>query len=302
MIAVHSRFDKPIGFRILDTDSGQVQDTTYDSMASVLESGTVTVENLKIEDGIIAGSNGSLQRYPNLIDKKLFGKSPLIILCELLNNRYRVTNYLGEIVDIGEQEAVNYAKTEGIANGKIVTDDSGVGHISSICGSYKQDKLISDMKYGHILVAKRAMLGVSDYLLTDDYLAYAGKNKDIEQLVLTKGVLGIADRGFENCSKLKKISLPNTLVTFGVAAFRGCESLETIIIPEGVIEISMRCFENCKSLKNVYFPNTLRLVDRFAFQGCNKLKVIYCGPVAFNAPYGAIPRGVRLVRNTQTIQ
>lgn len=295
MIAVHKNGNKIVGFRLLDTDEGKIQDVPSNNVKAVLESNKVTIENLKIDCDRVVGSNGALQRYPSIVNGQLYGKSPLIILFELVNNCYRVTNYMGEIVDIEEQEAIRYANTEGIANGKIVSNDNGEYHISSINGTYKQDKLVQDKKYGKVLVAKMKMLGNSTYTLDENYLATL-KNKEAEEVVFGKGVLGIAENGCGSARKLKRVVLPETLETLGKGAFAGCNSLEEIVIPEGVKVIPSRCFAGCSNLKRVTFPNSLRVLDHKAFFGCRKLEFISCGPVKLDIAYNALPSGVKRVR------
>ena len=292
MIAVHKNGNRIIGFRILDTDSGDLKDVPINSIKSVLGEGKVQIENLKLEGDRVLGSNGALQRYPVIVNGRLNGKSPLIIICELVNNCYRVTNYLGEIVDIEEQRAIEYSKSEGISNGKIVTSEDGVSHISSIIGSYKQDKLISDRQYGKKLVAKMKLLGKKNYNITDDYVAYK-LDDTIESLDLGTGILGIQRDGFRGCRKLQEVALPKTIEFIGESAFLGCSALKRIEIPEGVKIIPARAFMNCTSLEEVILPNSIAEIQTSAFQNCKKLKHIECGPAPINVVYGAIPRGVR---------
>lgn len=291
MIAVHKAGNKIVGFRVLDTDSGDKRDITVNSAKEVLLAGKVDIENIKLDGDRVVGSNGALQRYPSIVGGKLNGKSPLIILFELVNKCYRVTNYMGELVDISEQQAISYAETEGIANGKVVHDEDGGAHISSINGCYKQDKLVKDKQYGKTLVAKMSMLGVKTYSLDDNYNASVD-NKEAEKIAFGKGVLGIADNGCRDCKKLKEVEFPETLERLGESSFSNCWSLEKVVIPEGVVKIPKRCFLNCIKLKEVYLPNSLREIEDNAFNGCNKLKVIYLGPSPLKIAYGAIPRGV----------
>lgn len=295
MIAVHKIANKIVGFRLLDTDTGQVKDVSYQSLYNVLKNNVVEVENVKLERGSIVGSNGSLQRYPVLVNGQLYGKSPIVILFELPNNCYRVTNYTGEIVDMHEQEMIKYAETEGIANGKVVTNEDGTKFISSIAGTYKKDEILLDKQRGTRVVAKMKIFGKQLYDLDENRNARV-VDKSIEELILPEGVLGIADKGFENCVQLKEVQLPNTLERLGKASFKGCKSLEKIVIPEGITVIPEECFEGCENLKEVHLPNSLVRIEHRAFFRCRKLKRIYCGPRPIEVVFGAIPSGVRRVR------
>ena len=295
MIAVHKHGNKIIGFRILDTDSGDIKDVPKDNLREVLQREVVDVENVTLQGTRIVGSNGKLQRYPILVNGRLYGRSPLIILFELADDYYRVTNYMGEIVDIHQSEAIRYAETEGIANGKIITTEDGNKFISSINGTYKQDRLVRDKKYGRTLLNKMKVFGVREYSLDDNYHMMLN-DKSVEELRVARGVLGILPNGCKGALRLREVVLPDTLEVLGESAFSGCRSLEVINIPEGVKVIPKRCFLNCTSLREIHLPNSLKIVETHAFMGCNNLKKVYCGPNPVKMEFGALPRGARRVK------
>ena len=295
MIAVHKNTKNSlIGFRFLDSDSGQIMDVNKSNAIQVLSSNRAQIENLEIVDGQLKGSNGALTRFPTLINNQLQGKSPLIVISELSNNRYKVCNYTGEIVDMTEENVVRYSASEGIANGKVVGN-----HISSICGEYRKDKSVLDKDYGEKLKAKMSLVGTTDYSIGADCKAKC-MNKDIEVLKLGTGILGIEAQGFKGCTKLTQIGLPSTLEVIGDGAFMGCKSLKSIVIPEGVEVIPSKCFSHCTSLVQVSLPNSIKRIEREAFSMCSKLKVIECGPMKIDIAFGAIPRGVaRKIRKVE---
>jgi len=296
MIATHKDLSgKILGYRLIDADSGEIRDIEEVKLISVLNEQSIKIENIELSNGQIVGLNGSIQRYPVLINGHLYGKSPLIIIAELPHNHYRVTNALGEVVDIYEQEAIKYAETEGIANGKIVTDGFGKKHISSINGTYVKDKSLKDKEYGRMLEAKLLITGNNDYVLDKNYYVRLA-NLSITHLSLPTGVLGIQNEGFKGATKLEKIYLPDTIEYIGARAFMGCTSLEEITIPEGVREIPEFCFAYCTNLKQVNLPNSLRKISYGAFQFCKKLKTISAGVVPIEIEYGAMLPGVRLIK------
>ena len=294
MIGVHRNQNNDIiGFRILDDDTRKIKDVKYNEVKAVLESGAHKIENLKYENGEVVGSNGALSRFPSIVNGRLSGVSPLIVLEEMPNNVYRVTNYAGEIVEIPEDTAIKYSNTYAIANGKIVTDSAtGKTYLSSINGTYRKNRLIKDKQSGAKLSAKMNLIGEDRYGLDENHHAYA-KDRTIKEIILGKGVLGIRQQGFKDCVNLTSIGLPKTLEYLGEAAFRGCNSLETIEIPEGVTTIPPRCFALCKNLKAIKLPNSIREIGQSAFHGCDSLAVIFCGPEPINIAFGAVPRGVQ---------
>lgn len=56
---------------------------------------------------------------------------------------------------------------------------------------------------------------------------------------------------FANCTKLKRVRLPKSLLEIGDAAFSGC-AIEKIAVPPNVKVIGSYAF-SCSSLKNNYY-------------------------------------------------
>lgn len=81
--------------------------------------------------------------------------------------------------------------------------------------------------------------------------------------------------GFESCSNLTKITLPDSITTICDNAFKNCTLLTTIEIPNSVTSIGESAFYNCASLKSIYIPNSVTSIETAAFSGCVSL-VSYC--------------------------
>ena len=135
-----------IGFRLLDTDTKQIKDVPLSNVENVLKSGDVKIDNLTIKEGKISGSNGSIDRLPKIVNNQLIGKSPIIVLEQLGDQGYAVSDFKGSILKINTEDILKYAKINGISNGKIV-EKEGTEFISSINGKYtliQTDKSKSD--------------------------------------------------------------------------------------------------------------------------------------------------------------
>ena len=294
MIACHMNNKKQvIGFRLIDIDSGDVRDYDYTSVRGVLEK-SIEIDGIKIEDGILKGSNGSFDRYTQLINGITIGTCPIVIVKQYPDKTYDVCNHLGKIVHMHSDDIIKFAETEGIANGKIVHSQDG-SYISSICGEYLKDKSFDDIAYVDKLKMKMKLLGLSSYKLNDENMAVGGTNRDLEVLPIGTGCLGITPAGFKDLKKLRDVSLPSTCLSLGERAFMGCESLENINIPEGVKTIPKLCFKDCKNLKQITLPNSIRNIEAGAFKGCDKLSLISLGPVRPVIGAIAIPPKTKIV-------
>lgn len=295
VIAVHMRDGDILGFRIMNTGTGEVSNVGYQKMIQAVSGGRATFTNIEVKNDVIVGSNGDLSRYPVLIGEQLHGKSPLIILMEVSGDKYRVVNYLGEVVDMDNTVAVRYSESEGIANGKVVTRENGMKFISSIRGEYPKDEVLQDKGRAEHLRNKSLVLGVKDYGIDEDF-GLVMKNTKIEEMEIPSGVLKLKNGAFKGCHSLKRVLIPPTVEVIEAGAFEACRELEEVVLPEGLRELKKGTFRSCAKLKKVVFPNSLRTIESGVFFNCRGLKVVECGPNGIDNPAVVLPRGVRLVR------
>jgi hypothetical protein len=279
LIAVHkggNNLKDIVGFRILDSDSGEVQDIHYANVVNAIATKGVTVDGIDISTGVPKGSNGSFDRYTQLADGITIGKCPVVIVKEYPDKVYDVANHLGKIVHMDEKSIINFSSTEGIANGKIVDGENGK-YISSINGEYPKDKSFKDRASGDRVKAKMSLMGIDTFELTDrNYLK--GTNNKATELLISKGCLGIEDYGLKDFKLIQRIEIPSTCTVLGIGAFLNCESLEEIKLAEGTVVIPKRCFENCKKLKKIVLPNSIRKIEAGAFRNSG-LREASLGPV-----------------------
>ena len=91
---------------------------------------------------------------------------------------------------------------------------------------------------------------------------------------MPKSLTSIGSFGFEGCSSLQFISIPDSVASIGISAFKGCLNLQSISIPDNVASIGNFAFEGCSSLQSIFLPNSVTFIDRSAFSGCSGLKTI----------------------------
>lgn len=72
-------------------------------------------------------------------------------------------------------------------------------------------------------------------------------------------------------SKIKTVSIPNSVVTIHDLAFYSCESLESVIIPNSVTSIGREAFYKCTNLKSAFISNSVTSIEERAFYGCENL-------------------------------
>ncbi len=70
---------------------------------------------------------------------------------------------------------------------------------------------------------------------------------------------------FDRHTKLKTVSLPDTVTEIGDYSFSFCNSLETINLPEGLVSVGKSAFVECSSLSELELPSTLTTISELAF-------------------------------------
>lgn len=84
----------------------------------------------------------------------------------------------------------------------------------------------------------------------------------------------IPESAFANCTKLKSIILPDTIIRIEDNAFYNCTSLEEFTFPESIQEIGKKAFANCSSLNSIVLPDKITELPENLFSGCSNLQEI----------------------------
>lgn len=90
----------------------------------------------------------------------------------------------------------------------------------------------------------------------------------VQEYLLEVQMTQLPSYAFENCTNLKTVTLPNTLIELGSYAFRNCTSLESIEIPNNVETLGLELFKGCTSLTQVTLSDNCTEVAYEMFYGC----------------------------------
>lgn len=72
---------------------------------------------------------------------------------------------------------------------------------------------------------------------------------------------------FNGNSGLKTVSLPQTVRTISLEAFKDCSALLSVTMQEGVTRIGGNAFQGCNSLRRFQMPSTVTSIGSFVLQG-----------------------------------
>ncbi len=75
----------------------------------------------------------------------------------------------------------------------------------------------------------------------------------------------ISAGAFMGNESVKKVIVPDSVLTVGDAVFQGCTALEEVVLPKGLEKISDRLFYGCEKLEKLEIPETVTTVGLFAF-------------------------------------
>ena len=160
----------------------------------------------------------------------------------------------GTITVNGNTFAVTAIAEESFSNcrrlKKVIIPD-GVKHIGrrAFFGCSKLKTIIipeSAVSFGKEAFSECVSLPViRNVRYADTYLVEA-VNKDRDRYAIRNGTRTIGEGAFSNCNSLKKIRLPETVISIGREAFLRCGSLENIRIPLSVESIGSDAFKGCR--------------------------------------------------------
>ena len=100
--------------------------------------------------------------------------------------------------------------------------------------------------------------------------------RDIKKIVIPNNVVSIGYRAFSWCSKLTSITIPNSVTRIWNWVFDECNRLTNVTIPDSVMSIGDCAFMDCNSLTSMTMPNNVTSIGQLVFYGCNRLdKIVF---------------------------
>ena len=99
---------------------------------------------------------------------------------------------------------------------------------------------------------------------------FRGKT-DLKRVILPNNVISIGNSAFYNCQKLQQVAFPSTLQSIGSYAFYNTYNIGNVVLPEGLITVDNHAFYNSR-LISVTFPSTLKTISNNCFIYCYYLR------------------------------
>ena len=95
----------------------------------------------------------------------------------------------------------------------------------------------------------------------------------LKSIIIPNSVLSIGENAFA-LSGITSINIPNSVKTISQKAFYRCPNIETVDMGNGVEQISIYSFKECPNLLNVKFSNKITTIPEQCFTSCSNLENI----------------------------
>ena len=83
-----------------------------------------------------------------------------------------------------------------------------------------------------------------------------------------------------NCSALRSVVIPDSVISIGTYAFRDCDYLKNVILSKSVETIEYGTFLYCKYMEQITIPNSVTTIKGSAFGYCSSLtRINYEGTI-----------------------
>lgn len=103
-------------------------------------------------------------------------------------------------------------------------------------------------------------------------------NSQITSVSIPDSVVEIGDAAFEFCRNLTSVTIPESISVLNAEVFSGCSGLTEVNLPTNMFRIEVYAFHNCTSLKSITIPETSYCeFETWAFTGCSALEEVVLG-------------------------
>ena len=96
----------------------------------------------------------------------------------------------------------------------------------------------------------------------------------ITEVTIPDTVVSIGVAAFDSCKFLEKVTMSNSVSCISENLFYDCDSLSEIVIPDSVTRIDAGAFYACDNLKELTIPDSVTYIGDKVFYGCSNLKKI----------------------------
>ena len=96
----------------------------------------------------------------------------------------------------------------------------------------------------------------------------------LKSVIIPSSVISLGDYSFTKCTSLTSITIPSSVTSLGASCFSGCSGLTSITIPSTATSLGEFCFSGCSGLTSITIPSSVTSLGKECFSGCSGLTSI----------------------------
>ena len=100
-------------------------------------------------------------------------------------------------------------------------------------------------------------------------IKYPSNKTDISNYTVPNTVTTIEIKAFKECKGLSEIKIPTSVTKIETGVFEKCSNLTKIQLPNSITSIGIRAFNSCESLESITIPNKVTSIGFKAFYQCS---------------------------------
>ena len=112
---------------------------------------------------------------------------------------------------------------------------------------------------------------VHDFLEKADHLFVGGTEYDISEFVFPESMVDVPNDAFRGCSKLKKVTMHDSMKEIGEYAFYGT-GLTSVDLPASIETIQKKAFAYCPDIQEFTITDGVKYIGEEVFTGCENLR------------------------------
>lgn len=124
------------------------------------------------------------------------------------------------------------------------------------------------------VVIPKTYRGIPVKIIKDSAFSFQTR---IKSVTIPDSVTSIGQEAFVGCTGLMSVTIGNGVTSIGDYAFNDCGGLTSITIPDSVTSIGWSAFKGCTGLTNITIPNNVTSIGTEAFRGCTGLTSVTMG-------------------------
>lgn len=190
---------------------------------------------------------------------------------------------------IGDQAFSQCASLTNISlPGSVVRIGGGAFYLCSGVSSMTLPKSVCSLGDFPFQQSGLVSLTIDTSVIGDTFSLWSGlSSSSLKNLTIGNSVISIGRAAFKDCSGLTNLSIGNSVANIAEYAFWGCSRLRSLILPSSVRSIEDRAFSGCTSLTNIVLADGVSCIGADAFSGCRDLtSVAFPSSVSYIGDWG----------------